>query len=401
MSETTAREATDQSAEGFGSTAISTLTMAAAVATSTSYVLQPELRAVAGDLGTSVSGIGIVASAPILGYLVGLALLVPMADRVRSNRLIAAQLSGLGVTMGLAAIAPNAAVLAAVLLLSGLCASTGAQMSSLAGRYAGSSSKGQAVGTVTAGISAGIVLGRIVGGALADAMGWRGMLATFLAATFALAAASLISLPRRSLPTREAYSEVIRGLPRLLATDRRLLSAAAAGALWFFAFSLVWVALSLALAAPPLSLSASRIGLYSLAGLLGVLVTPLAGRMADRCGTRRVVTGGLAVAVASTITMSLTLERTLPLLIGLALFDAGLFAAQVANQSRVLTLDLERPARYNSAYMVVYFVGGTAGTALGGTLVEVAGWRSACLIAGGAILLAMLMTLRAIRPAPR
>lgn len=55
------------------------------------------------DLGTSVSGIGIVASAPILDNLIGLALLVPMTDRVRSNRLMAAQLSGRGMTMGLAA----------------------------------------------------------------------------------------------------------------------------------------------------------------------------------------------------------------------------------------------------------------------------------------------------------
>ncbi|UYM07862.1 MFS transporter [Solicola gregarius] len=396
-----AADTANDSARGLGTTAIPTMTIAAAVATSTSYVLQPELHTVAGDLGASVSGIGVVASAPILGYLLGLALLVPLADRVRSNRLIAAQLSGLALSMGLAATAPNAPVLGTALLLSGLCASTGAQMSSLAGRYAPRATRGQAVGTVTAGISAGIVLGRIVGGTLADVLGWRGMLGCLLVASLALAAAALRSLPGRTMSARQSYSAVIRALPKLVTTDRRLLTSAVAGALWFFAFSLVWVASSLALAAPPISLSASRIGLYALAGLLGVAVTPFAGRLADRVGTRRVVIGGLSLSVASAVLMSLTIELALPFMVGLALFDAGLFAAQVANQSRVLALEPDRPAQYNGAYMVVYFIGGTAGIAIGATAVEVVGWGGACATAIGAMLLAMIVATRSLPAARR
>lgn len=43
--------------------------------------------------------------------------------------------------------------------------------------------------------------------------------------------------------------------------------------------------------------------------------------------------------------------------------DAGLFAAPVANQSSVL--DPAAPAWFNSASMVVYVLGGSAGTANG------------------------------------
>src|SRR5262245_20409819 len=155
---------------------ISVLAMAAAVATSTSYVLQPELSVVAADLDTSVSVVGLVASLPIVGYLLGLALLVPLADRIRSNRLITIQLGVLGTGLLLAAAAQSPIVLGLGLLVAGLCASTGAQMSSLAGKYSPAARRGRAVGTVTAGISAGIVLGRILGGLLADWAGWRAML---------------------------------------------------------------------------------------------------------------------------------------------------------------------------------------------------------------------------------
>ena len=333
------------------------LAVAAAVATSTSYVLQPELPVVARDVGSSVPVIGVVAALPIGGYLFGLALLVPLADRMRSHRLICGQLCVLAIGLLLAAIAATPLVLGAGLFVSGLCASTGAQMSSLAGRYSQASRRGRAVGTVTAGISAGIVLGRILGGTLA-------------------------------MRPAQSYLAVIRSLPGLLRSSRLLRTSAVAGSLWFFAFSLVWVGLSLALARPPIGLSPARIGVYSLAGLLGVAATRVAGAAADRRGSRTVIRAGLAAATVCTLTMTASLRLIPVLLAALAVFDAGLFSAQVANQSTVLGIDPARPAQFNGAYMVVYFIGGTIGTAIGGSLIDLTGWTGIGLTATAALILA-------------
>src|ERR1700743_2364102 len=182
---------------GLNAAAIGVLAVAAAVATSTSYVLQPELPAVARDVGSSVPVIRVVAAVPIGGYLFGLALLVPLADRVRAHRLVSTQLSVLAAGLLIAAFAATPLVLGAGLFVAGLCASTGAQMSSLAGRYSGPVRRGRAGGTVTAGISAGIVLGRILGGTLADWWGWRTMLLVFAGACVALAFAAA-ALPART-----------------------------------------------------------------------------------------------------------------------------------------------------------------------------------------------------------
>lgn len=379
------------------------LAVAAAVATSTSYVLQPELPAVARDVSSSVPVIGVAAALPIGGYLVGLALLVPLADRMRSHRLISGQLSVLATGLLLAAIAATPLMLGAGLFVSGLCASTGAQMSSLAGRYSPAARRGRAVGTVTAGISAGIVLGRVLGGTLADWWGWRAMLLVFAAACLALAVAAAVVLPRMAMRAAQGYLTVIRSLPGLLRANRQLRKSAAAGSLWFFSFSLVWVGLSLGLARPPVNLSPARIGVYSMVGLLGVAATRVAGTTVDRHSPRTVILSGLVAAMLCALAMAGSLRLVPVLLAALAVFDAGLFSAQVANQSTVLGIDPARPAQFNGAYMVVYFIGGSVGTAVGGTLIDLVGWAGIGLIAAAALALAagtVLISRLFTRPRP-
>ena len=215
---------------------------------------------------------------------------------------------------------------------------------------------------MTSGISAGILAGRMVGGGLTDLVGWRGMLAVVAAGCLLCAVVGRALLPRGLPRAPGSWLSELLSAPGLLRTHPDLLIAATAGALWFFAFSIVWVGVSLALSLPPYGLSPSAVGLYSLAGLTALAATPLAGRMADRFGSRR---------------------------IALALFDAGLFGAQVANQRRVLRLDQLRPAQLNSTYMVIYFVGGSIGAAVGGPIVATFGWPAAAGAAALAVIAAM------------
>jgi predicted MFS family arabinose efflux permease len=369
------------------------LALAAAVATSTSYTVQPELGRIAGDLGSPLASTSAAAGLPILGYMFGLAFLVPLVDRLPARRLVCAQLAVLGLALALTAIAPNVHVFGAGLLVSGICASTGAQMSTLAGKYSPAARRGRALGTVTAGISAGILFGRMVGGGLSDAIGWRAMLLVVACACLICAVGSWAMLPRTVARGPESYIATLRSMPRLLRTHPELTIAAVSGALWFFAFSLIWVSLSLALALPPLNLSPTIIGLYSLAGLAGIGATRVAGQMADRFGSRPIVLAGLTLALACALAMIPGLGVAPLMLAALALFDAGLFGAQVANQRRVLNLDPLQPARFNSAYMVVYFIGGSLGTAAGGPIVSVFGWPAAVGSAAVAIIAAFALRL--------
>jgi predicted MFS family arabinose efflux permease len=359
------------------------LAVAAAVATSTSYTVQPELNRIADDLGASLASTSAAAGLPILGYLFGLALLVPLVDRLAARVLVPLQLAMLALALAITSMATSVYLFGAALFVSGVCASTGAQMSTLAGKHSPAAHRGRALGTVTAGISAGILLGRMVGGGLTDAVGWRAMLLIVAGACLLCAVMGRILLPRTVQRAPESWLAGLISTPDLLRTHPGLQVASAAGALWFFAFSLVWMSLSLALSLPPHSLPPTVVGLYSLAGLAGIVATRISGQMADRFGSRPVVLVGLALALACTLTMIPALGVAPLMLVSLALFDAGLFGAQVANQRRVLNLDPLRAARLNSAYMVIYFIGGSVGTAVGGPLVTLFGWPAA---AGTAVL---------------
>lgn len=367
------------------------LALAAAVSTSTSYTVQPELGLIAADLGASLAATSAAAGLPIVGYMLGLALLVPLVDRFPPHILVPAQLAALAAASILASVAPSVEVFGAGLLLSGICASTGAQMSTLAAKHSPPDRQGRALGAVTAGISAGILLGRMVGGGLTDVVGWRAMLLLVAGACLLCAMIGRALLPRHVARAPGSWLSGLLSAPGLLRTHPGLLVAASAGALWFFAFSLVWVGVSLALSLPPLGLPPTTVGLYSLAGLAGMAVTPLAGRMGDRLGSRPLVLAGLGLALACTLAMAPGLGSAPLLLAALALFDVGLFAAQVANQRRVLAMDPLRPAQLNSTYMVIYFIGGSLGAAAGGPIVSTFGWPAAVGAAALAIVCALAL----------
>jgi predicted MFS family arabinose efflux permease len=376
------------------------MSLAAALGTSAIYPLQPAIAAVADSLGSSIAAAGVALACGPAGYMVGLGLLVPLVDRFSPRRVLAVQFGVLAAALALSAAVGSVLVLGPVIGVVGACSAAGAGLSSVAGRLATERRRATILGIVTAGISAGILSGRIVGGWLADEIGWRGMVLVFAAACALVAFCSLSVLPATRGSTERGYLAALRSIPGLFIRCASLRLAAIRGALWFFAFCVVWSGLAVALSEPPYSYSAERIGLYALAGLSGILATQVAGTWTDRVGARRVILVGLVLAGTAAAVIGFTLANTVVTLVCLALFDAGLFAAQVANQSTVLSLDPAAPARFNSAYMLVYFVGGSLGTAFGATAVEWFGWPTTAAITTAAVGVAAAITVVTRQDAP-
>jgi predicted MFS family arabinose efflux permease len=330
-----------------------------------------------------------------MGYMFGLGLLVPLVDRFPPGRVLSAQAGALAAALLVSAVVGSVWALGPAIGVIGACSTVGAGLSSVAGRLASPHRRATMLGIVTAGISAGILAGRIVGGWLAEVIGWRGMLTVFAAACAAVAVGLLLVMPGTRGGAERGYLATLRSIPGLYVRYTALRLAATRGALWFFSFCAMWAGLAVALSQPPYSYSAERIGLYALAGLLGIVGTRVSGVWTDRIGARRVVLAGLVIAGAAAAIVGFALPSTAATLACLALFDAGLFAAQVANQSTVLAIDPAAPARFNSAYMLVYFVGGSLGTAFGAAAVERFGWPATTAITTAAIAVAAAITLRA------
>jgi predicted MFS family arabinose efflux permease len=374
------------------------MSLAAALGTSTLYTLQPAIADVADSLGSPITAVGIALACGPVGYMFGLGFLVPLVDRFPPARVLATQFGVLAIALAVNAAVGSVLLLAPVIGVIGACSAVGAGLSSVVGRLAPARRRATMLGIVTAGISAGILVGRIAGGWLSDAIGWRGMMLVFAIACALVAGCALSMLPVTRGATEHGYLATLRSLPGLFVRHAALRLAATRGALWFFAFCVMWSGLAVALAKPPYSYSAERIGLYALAGLSGILATQVAGTWTDRVGARRVILTGLILAASAAGAVGFALSNTILTLICLALFDAGLFAAQVANQSTVLAIDPTAPARFNSAYMLVFFIGGSLGTAFGVAAVERFGWPTTAASATAATALAATITATARHP---
>ena len=291
------------------------MALAAALGTSTIYPLQPAIADVAQSLDVSIAVVGVALACGPVGDLVGLGLLVPLVDRYPPGRVLGSQFLALAGALATCAVVTEAAALGAAVGAVGACSAVGAGLSSLTARLAAPRRRAVSLGVVTAGISAGVLAGRVLGGWMADAVGWRPMLMVFAVACAIAAAWCLTVLPSAAVTTSRGYLSTLRSLPGLVVRDATLRVASLRGALWFFAFCAVWAGLSVALSAAPYGYSAGRIGLYALAGLSGILVTPVAGALTDRIGAGRVVALGLTLAGVAAATASVSLGSTPVLLV--------------------------------------------------------------------------------------
>lgn len=363
------------------------MSLAAALGTATIYPLQPAISDLAHSLESGPTAVGTALACGPIGYMLGLALLVPLVDRFSPRRVLALQFLALGAALALTAAASTAWLIGLGLLLTGACSSVGAGLSSVVGRLAPEHRRSTVLGIVTAGISAGILAGRIVGGWLTDVIGWQAMLLAVAAAAVGTAGACLVLLPTLTAAVAQNYFAGLASMPGLLLRNPVLRRGSVRGALWFFAFCAIWSGIAVALSQDPYLLPAKQIGLYALAGIAGIFATRIAGGCVDRFGVRPVLLVGLATAGIACPALAFRLDSPVTTMLALAMFDAGLFAAQVANQTTILAIDASAPARFNSVYMLVYFVGGSLGTAFGASAVASLGWP-ACVGACAAALLA-------------
>jgi MFS family permease len=209
------------------------MALAAAIGTAAMYPLQPSIGEVAGDLHLSLAVIGLALACGPVGYLLGLALLVPLVDRFAPRVVLSAQFGALAIVLAISSAVGASWLLGVVTCVVGAGSSVGAQLSAVGGRFADPRRRATVLGIVTSGIAAGILAGRIAGGWLTDVMGWRGMLLVFAIACAVMAVAARFLLPTAAATVTSGYLATLRALPFLYVRFPSLRLAAGRGASWF------------------------------------------------------------------------------------------------------------------------------------------------------------------------
>jgi len=364
------------------------------------YYSQPTLGVLAGDLHASPRQIGWIPTLTQFGYAIGLLLLAPLGDRFDRRNIILLKAVILCAALLLTGLAPGLGVLLGASLLVGLFATVAQDIVPAAATLAPPHERGKAVGTVMTGLLMGILLSRVVSGFVAENFGWR---TVFIAAAVSVALLAVVlakGLPRFAPTSNQPYPELLKSLAHLWVEYPKLRQAALAQALLALGFSAFWSTLAVMLHEAPFHLGSAAAGSFGLAGAMGALAAPFAGRLADRHGPARVIritVGVTVVSFASMLLMPLLPAPAQLALLALATvgFDLGVQASLISHQTIVYGIAPEARSRLNAILMTCMFVGMSLGGLLGAQALASWGWTGVVLLATVSSIGALLVRLRA------
>jgi predicted MFS family arabinose efflux permease len=362
---------------------IALLAFAAGATVANLYYSQPLLASIAAEFGVSAAAASSISTATQLGYAAGLLFLVPLGDAFERRRLIVITTLCIVGALVLVAMARTLPALIAASAILGATTVAPQLIVPFAAHIAPAAQRGRVIGTVTSGLLLGIVLSRSVSGFAAGYLGWR---TTYLAAAGAMVVLALflrMRLPAEPPAVDLKYGELLRSLGTLVRRQPLLRRHALIGAFGFGAYSMFWTSLAFHLAELSPTYGPKTVGAFGVVGAAGALVAPVAGRMADRYGSRLLNASGLLLVVLSFSMMAVSGRSLLVLAVAVVLLDGGAQVSNIANQSRVFSLNPELRNRLNAIYMVAFFVGGGCGSLAAGYAWEHGGWEIVC--AGGAL----------------
>jgi predicted MFS family arabinose efflux permease len=326
---------------------------------------------------------GLIVTLSQIGYAIGLAFLVPLGDLLNRRRLVPTILFGTAAALAASSVAPDIGVLIALALLVGLGSVAAQILVPLAAELAAEGERGKVVGRVMSGLLIGILLARTLSGLVAGATSWRVVYVAAAVLVILLVIALSRSLPADRERSKLRYRELLQSTASLFGSEPLLRRRAAFGALSFSAFSVFWTTIAFMLSGPPYHYSNTVIGLFGLVGAAGALCATFAGRLADR-GWTSVTTALFSASIAVSFLPIWAGRHSLGwLIVGIALLDVGVQGLQVTNQSLIYTLASNARSRVNSAYMVCYFIGGAAGSAVAGFVYDTGGWIAVCSLGAG------------------
>lgn len=353
------------------------------------YYNQPILELLHQAFPQATSLVNLAPTATQLGFACGLFFLIPLGDRIDRRKLILGQAAALIVALVCLAAAPNAWMLVIASAVVGISASVAQQIVPFAAELAAPSRRGQVVGIVMSGVLCGLLLGRAVGGFTGDHWGWR---ATFWLGALMTAIAWLMllaKLPHSKPQANHSYFGLMKSLIVLWREEPLLRRATCIQAALFGSFIGLWTILALHLH-EAFGLGADVAGLMGVVGAVGILIAPLAGRVADHRGPRVVIGVGCLIMLLSYPVLGLW-GSLVGLIVGIILLDLGEQLALISNQHVVYALRPEARSRLNTLFMSGMFLGGATGSWGASVSWRLGGWHTACLFGGLLVLLAFVL----------
>jgi predicted MFS family arabinose efflux permease len=342
------------------------------------YYAQPLTGLITAALGMPASRAGMLVTLPLVGYGVGLLMVVPLADLVENKRLVLVLIGIEAVCMAAMPLLGHAAPYLVAAFFVGLSAAAVQVLLPYVTFLAPEAERGSAIGKVVSGVMLGIMLARPLSSAVAEWLSWRAIFVVSAVLMAALFVAMRWALPARRPAPGLTYGALLASMGHIFVSTPILRRRAFYHAFLFGAFSVFWTAVPLWLSGPQFHLTQSGIAWVALAGVAGAVAPPFAGRLADK-GLSRLGTALAMILAALAFLVSMLIHDGGPLSLGLLIgaaivLDFAVSANLVLGQRAIYALSVEQRGRLNGLFMATFFAGGAIGSALGGWAYFHYGW---------------------------
>ncbi len=347
---------------------------------------QAILPSLTAAYGVTPAAMGTAVNASTMGMAVAGLAVAFFSRRIDRRMGILLSLALLSIPTALLAVAPNLTVFTILRVTQGVFMSSAFTLTlAYLGEQCSAKDAATAFAAYITGNVASNLIGRLMSAGFADHFGlaWNFYLFAGLNLVGAVLVYFTVARTAKLAPGAaspgspfKVWAEHLRNKP--------LRAAFAIGFCILFAFIGTFTYVNFVLVRPPLSLGMMQVGFVYFVFLPSIFTTPLAGRAANRFGTRKTFWGSLAVAGLG---LPLMLAPDLySIMAGLVLVGVGTFFAQATATGFVGRAATADRGSASGIYLACYFFGGLVGSAVLGLLFDRLGW-AAC-VAGIGVSLA-------------
>jgi predicted MFS family arabinose efflux permease len=338
------------------------------------YATQPLLPEFRHVFGASEAAVGLTVTATSFGCAAAAPLVGSLADSIGRKRVIVTAIIVLAlVTFGAATATTLPALIAWRAAQGALMPGVFAVTLAYIAEDFPASVAGSAVAAYVTGNVLGGFLGRYVSANVAAHAPWQAVFLVLGALNLIGVSYVFVALPRSQNFVRSPLSFASSGRAMLgFLRDPQVVVTYLMGGTVLFTLVAAFTFVTFHLADAPFRLSTAAIGNVFIVYLLGLVSTPLGGRMIDRLGNRGAT---LVALVASIAGLLLTLVPNVPaIVIGLAVMSSGVFVMQTSSQGYLGRIVHANRSTASAVYFTFYYVGGGLGAVVPAFAYTRGGW---------------------------
>ncbi len=378
--------------EGIPSSLVALLAVMAGVSVANLYYCQPLLNLIREDTGLTEFQVNLMPVFTQIGYALGLLFIIPMGDLYNRRSTILICFGVLFFSLLTIAFSNSVTMLIAS-FITGVFSVAPQIFIPFVSQFSRKEEKERKVGLVLSGLLVGILGSRVASGYVGDIFGWRTMYG-IAAGLIAISAVIVMKTFPYVEPTFNGrFIKLMSSIFRLVKENPKAVTYSVRSGLIFGSLLGMWACMAFRMKEAPFFQGSDMVGLLGLCGIAGALTASNAGKYITRYGVEKVNACGVSLVLLAWIIMGLFQNYYVGIIAGVIIIDIGMQCVQLSNQSATMKLCPQASSRMNTIYMVTYFIGGSFGTFLAGTMWVKFGWYGTVFAGLSMVIASILFTL--------